>query len=234
MKTCALMEKEVPLDLIDVSPFDVRFYRSMTFFKTLCEDIQKEGVLVKPIVQELPNGRYRVLDGVTRVLALRKLGHKTVVTDVVPANPDERETLIQSLKVNLRRASQDPVGVSEAFQRLIVLGMTQKQIAQRFGFSKGHVSKLVSIANLSTSQKLDLAQGRMSIPQAYNLVKTRRNPDLMRELNVRQKCSVCNSACDYGQIELVQLCSECRGKLAHILECEKAMRTHPSDQKELA
>jgi ParB-like chromosome segregation protein Spo0J len=228
------MEKEVPLDLIDVSPFDVRFYRSMSFFKTLCEDIQTEGVLVKPIVQELPNGRYRVLDGVTRVLALRKLKRKTVVTDVVPANPDERETLIQSLKINLRRASQDPVGVSEAFQRLIVLGMTQKQIAQRFGFSKGHVSKLVSIANLSTSQKFDLAKGKMSIPQAYNLVKTRRNPDLMRELNTKQKCTVCNSACDYGQIELVQLCSECRGKLAHLLESEEAMRTHPSDQKELA
>jgi len=233
MKTCALMEKEVLLDLIDVSPFDVRFYRSMTFFKTLCEDIEKEGVLVKPIVQELPNGRYRVLDGVTRVLALRKLGRKTVVTDVVPANPDERESLIQSLKVNLRRASQDPVGVSESFQRLIALGMTQKQIAQRFGFSKGHVSKLVSIANLSTAQKLDLAHGRMSIPQAYALVKTRRNPDLMRELKIKQKCTVCNSACDYGEIELLQLCGECRSILTRALEHERETRTHPTEQKEL-
>ena len=190
-------------------------------------------MLVKPIVQELPNGRYRVLDGVTRILALRKLRRKTVVTDVVPANPDERETLIQSLKVNLRRASQDPVGVSESFQRLIALGMTQKQIAQRFGFSKGHVSKLVSIANLSTSQKFDLAKGKMSIPQAYNLVKTRRNPDLMRELKIKQKCTVCYSSCDYGEIELVQLCSECRNKLAHALEQEHDARTHPTEQKEL-
>jgi ParB-like chromosome segregation protein Spo0J len=227
------MEKEVPLDLIDVSQFDVRFYRSMSFFKTLCEDIKKEGVLVKPIVQELPNGRYRVLDGVTRVLALRKLGHKTVVTDVVPANPDERESLIQSLKINLRRASQDPVGVSDIFKRLIALGMKQKDLTKRFGYSKGHVSKLVSIANLSTAQKLDLAQGRMSIPQAYNLVKTRRNPDLMRELKIKQKCTVCYSSCDYGEIELVQLCGECRAKLAHLLECEKSARTHPMEQKEL-
>lgn len=233
MKTCVRMEKEVPLDLIDVSPFDVRFYRSMTFFKTLCDDVQKEGVLVKPILQELPNGRYRVLDGVTRILALRKLGKKSVVTDVVPANPDERETLIQSLKVNLRRASQDPVGVSEVFKRLTALGMKQKEIGRRFGFSKGHVSKLISITNLSTAQKLDLAKGKMSIPQAYNLVKTRRNPDLMRELNIKQKCSMCDSACDYGQIELLQLCSECRGKLARALEQESEKRTHPPQQKEL-
>jgi ParB-like chromosome segregation protein Spo0J len=227
------MEKEVPLDLIDVSTFDVRFYRSMTFFKTLCEDIEKEGVLVKPILQELPNGRYQVLDGVTRILALRKLGKKSVVSDVVPMNDDERETLIQSLKVNLRRASQDPVGVSDVFQRLIALGMTQKQIAQRFGFSKGHVSKLVSIANLSTSQKLDLAKGRMSIPQAYGLVKTRRNPDLMRELNIKQKCTVCYSACDYGQIELIQLCASCRDLLARALAKEHEEHAHPTQQKEL-
>lgn len=227
------MEKEIPLDLIDVSDFDVRFYRSMSFFKTLCDDIQTEGVLVKPIVQELPNGRFRVLDGVTRILVLRRLGKKSVVSHVVPANPDERESLIQSLKMNLRRASQDPVGVSDVFKRLIALGETQKSIAKRFGYSKGHVSKLIAIANLSTSQKLDLAQGKMSIPQAYALVKTRRNPDLMRELKIKQKCSVCDSACDYGQIELIQLCSECRGKLTRALEKEHEDRAHPPEQKEL-
>jgi len=226
------METEISLDLIELPEFDVRYYRSTAFFRRFCEDIEKEGVLVKPIVRQLPNGRYLVLDGVTRILALRKLRRKTVVTDVVPAN-DERTTLIQSLKINLNRSSQDPVGVSEMFKRLTIMGMKQKEIAQRFGFTKGHVSKLIAISKLSSSQKFDLANGRMNISTAYNLAKTRRNPDLMRELKIKQKCTVCYSACDYGQIELVQLCAECRNKLAHLLESEKSARTHPMEQKEL-
>jgi ParB/RepB/Spo0J family partition protein len=223
---------EISLELIDIPDFDVRYYRSTEFFKSLCEDIAREGILVCPIVQKLSTGRYLVVDGVTRILCARKLGWRTIVTHIIDPS-DELETLVKSLKINLKRASQDPVGVSEAFNRLRSFGMTQKQIAQRFGFSKSYVSKLLALTRLSTSQKLDLAHGRMTIPQAYDLAKTRRNPDLMRELKIRQKCSVCASACDYGQIELVQLCSECRGKLARVLEQEHTQRTHPTTQKEL-
>jgi ParB-like chromosome segregation protein Spo0J len=226
------MGTEISLDLIDLPEFDVRYYRSTAFFKRFCEDIQKEGVLVKPILQQLPNGRYRVLDGVTRILALRKLGKKLVTSDVI-SEIDERTTLIQSLKINLNRSSQDPVGVSEMFKRLTTLGMKQKEIAQRFGFTKGHVSKLIAISKLSSSQKFDLANGRMNISTAYNLVKTKRDPDLMRELKIKQKCTVCYSSCDYGEIELVQLCGECRRKLALVLEHETETRTHATEQTEL-
>jgi len=226
------MGTEISLDLIDLPEFDVRYYRSTAFFKRFCQDIEKEGVLVTPILQQLPNGRYRVLDGVTRILALRKLGKKSVVSDVI-SEIDERTTLIQSLKINLNRSSQDPVGVSEMFKRLTTLGMKQKEIAQRFGFTKGHVSKLIAISKLSSSQKFDLANGRMNISTAYNLIKTRRNPDLMRELKIKQKCTVCDSACDYGEIELVQLCAECRSILTRALEHERETRTHPMEQKEL-
>jgi len=226
------MGTEISLDLIDLPEFDVRYYRSTAFFKRFCQDIEKEGVLVKPILQQLPNGRYRVLDGVTRILALRKLGKKSVVSDVI-SEIDERTTLIQSLKINLNRSSQDPVGVSEMFKRLTTLGMKQKEIAQRFGFTKGHVSKLIAISKLSSSQKFDLANGRMNISTAYNLVKTKRDSDLMRELKIKQKCTICNSACDYGEIELIQLCSGCRSILTRALEQEHDARTHPMEQKEL-
>lgn len=226
------MEQEIPLDQIEISDFDVRFYRSREFFRSLCEDIEREGVLVKPIVQKL-NSHFIVLDGVTRILCVKKLGWKTIKCDVLDVK-DGVESLILALKINLKRTSQDPIGVSETFNRLVSLGVRQKEIARRFGFSKSYVSKLIAIHNLSHDQKLELCKGKLSIPQAYALTKARKDPDLMQRLGVKAKCDFCHSHVDYSQVQTLQICSECERKLTTVLRSEEKRSERKEQQKELA
>lgn len=228
------MEKEISLDLIVVSEFDLRYYRSQGFFNLFCSDIEKSGMLVKPIVQELPNKKnhFLLVDGVNRVRCAKKLGWSTIVCDVVTPKT-EIESIITGLKVNLKRSNHDPMGISRAFKRLKELGMKQKDIAQQFGYSKAQVSKLLALNNLSPSDKLRLARGELSIPSAYEKVKKNRDPSLMEHLGIEYHCEMCS-----GEITVDEyinsskiVCCECDRKLKRLLSSEKRKLENSKSQK---
>lgn len=230
------MEKEIPLSLIDLPDFDLRFYRDQDFFQLFCKDIEKSGIHVKPIVRK-HNNRYEVIDGVNRIKCVKKLKWETVICDVQDI-PDETESLIMGLKLNLFRNPHDRMGVCNVCSRLHELGMKQIEIAKRFRFSKGYISKLVKISKkLDPYHKLELAKGRINIAQAYTYVKTTRNPDLMAKLErngkIEFKCDVCNSSVPFHGRELVQLCHECKRKLQALIRKEQEKYDPDKSQERL-
>jgi len=227
-----VVEREIPMCLIDLPEHDLRYYRNREFFELFCKDIEQNGILVPPILQTRSNGRFLVVDGVNRVRCAQKLNWKTVKCDVYEET-DEKDRIIIGLRVNIKRLSHDPMGVCEAFHRLHELGMSQKEIARRFGFSKSHVSKLFALTKLHPSDKLRLAKGELTIPLAYNLVRKRRDPELMEKLGIKNKCEMCGSKVDFGHTELIQICLNCKSLLQNLLESEKRKQKHEVSQREL-
>ena len=223
---------EISIDLIDFPSFDVRYFRDPAFLRLLCSDIAREGMLVKPILRSKSNGRFEVIDGINRLSCAKRLGWKSVSCDVVESR-DDAESIILGLKINMRRRSHDVVGICESFKRLRELGMKQVEIAKRFGFTKGHVSKLLALTKLSPEDKLRLSKNQLSIPQAYSIVKKRRDPELMEHLKIQYACELCHGKVSFGSIELLQICSECKRKLTELLAKEQLKRKHDKAQTEL-
>jgi len=225
------MEKEISIDLIDLPSYDLRFYRSSEFFELLCSDISKEGILVKPIVTPV-NGRFQVIDGVNRVKCAQKLGWKTV-TCAILAIDENLDKLILGLKTNLFRKTHDIMGIVNVFSYLRDNGMKQKEISKRFNVSKSYVSKLLSLTRLSSNDKLRLAKGQITVPHAYQMVKRKRNPELMEKLGIKYRCDTCNSQVSFHERELVSLCSSCRSKLEKMLRRERKKSLVDLEQTEL-
>lgn len=226
------MEKEIALSQIDIPKFDLRFYRSPEFFKLLCDDIEKEGMLVNPIVTPIPDNHYQVIDGINRIKCAKKLGWKTVKCDVITIDKDT-DRLVLGLKINLFRKSHDIMGTITVLSRLKDEGMKQKDLVKRFGLTKGYVSKLLAINKLPSNEKLMLAKGQITVSQAYQMVKPKRDRDLMEKLGIKYKCEACHSEVSFRERELIALCSECRSKLETVLRQERDRMSHSRGQQEL-
>jgi len=226
------MEKEIPLAQIIFPKFDLRYYRSKEFLKYLCADISKEGMLIPPLVTQIDDMHYQIIDGQNRLRCAQKLKWETVKCQVVTIESDT-DKVILGLKTNTMRKTHDIMGVINVFSYLKEKGMKQKDIAKRFNMSKGYVSQLLKINNLPTRQKLELAKGKLTLTQAYLMVRQRRNPDLMEKLSIEYRCEACRSKVSFRERELIALCSECRSKLDKVLRQESEKLEHEREQTEL-
>lgn len=227
------MEKEIPLSQIVLPTQELRFYRSPEFLRLLTNDIRKEGMLVLPIVTPISENQYELLDGVNRIKCAQKLKWETVKCTVLSEGKTDIDKVIYGLKVNIFRKSHDVMGIVRVFSYLKSKGMKQKDIAQRFGMSKGYVSQIISLTKLPIDKKNQVAKGQISLRDAYLIVRQRRDPSLMEKLNIQYKCDVCKSKVSFSERELVALCSECRSKLEKSLRQERDRQSHEREQKEL-
>jgi len=226
------VEKTIALAHLVLPTHDLRFYRSPQFLKVLCDDIKKEGMLVKPLVTPISDNHYQVVDGVNRIICAKKLGWETVKCDVVEVRND-KDIMVLGLKINLFRKSHDIMGTVTVLSRLKEKGMKQKDLVKRFGLSKGYVSKLLALTKLPTREKLALAKGQITVSQAYQMVKPKRSHSLMEKLGIEYKCDTCHSKVSFRERELIALCSECRSKLETVLRQERDRLSHEREQTEL-
>ena len=217
---CRAMEKTIPLSQIDLSHFDLRYYRSKEFTVALSHDISKHGLLI-PIVVTPTGKRYLVVDGVNRLSAIRLLKWKEVKCDVWE-NKTEAQRLMLALKVNYFRQSHDIMGVARIFKSLTEkYKVKQRDIAKEFNMSKSYVSKLISFNRLPEDKKLALSRGELDMRTAYDLVRKKRSPELMEKLNIKYPCDGCHGKFDLSQIVQGNLCLDCQKLLADFIKKQK-------------
>jgi ParB/RepB/Spo0J family partition protein len=219
--------EEIPISLIDEPSKDLRAWRDPSFAEALRKDIDKEGLLVYPIVRLTPNGRYELIDGVTRIRELKKLGKDKVICDVREC--DDKESLIIGLKVGMKRLSQDPMGLAKSFKRLRDdYGMRLRDIADRFGWSRGYVSKLLALNKLAPSDREALAKGKINIEYAYRMVSRKLGSKSKEWLEQSEsECEACGIKKRFYELENMRLCGNCKAllmKLIHEQERESKKR----------
>lgn len=226
----------IPISLIDEPSKDLRAWRDPAFADALRKDIEKEGLLVAPIVRLKSNGRYELIDGVTRLRQLRKLGKDKVACDLREC--DDKEALIIGLKVGMKRISQDPMGLAKSFKRLKEEhGMRVRDIADRFGFSKGYVSKLLSLNKLTPSDQEALAKGKINIEYAYRMVSRKLGSKSEEWLEKSEsKCDACGSEKPFYELETMRLCGNCKALLMRLIgeqerEAEKRKETEKAHKR---
>lgn len=205
--------EDIPIERLNLPEFDTRFLRDRIFLTRLKTEIALEGLRYPLLVDKTS---MVIVDGVNRFTVLTELGYKTV--PCILGDFDNEQALITSVKVNLFRKSHDPVGFSESLERLrTVYKISQSDLARTYQITKGYVSKLIRIAQaLPYSDKKRLSKGEITIEQAYEIAKVHRDSDLLRSLDerddvdVRSKCDLCGCKREFGEIELLNVCFECR------------------------
>lgn len=157
---------EVPLNKLVVSGGNVRRTGSADCIEELAASILAHGLLQPLLVAMLENGRYAVIAGSRRLMALKLLSKRkalprgfTVPVMVMEAGEEE------SLAENVVRMPLHPADQFEAFRRLELAGLGAAEIAARFGLSLRIVRQRLALGAVSPHLMQAYRKGELTLAQ---------------------------------------------------------------------
>lgn len=174
---------EVPLDLIQASPFQPRVHFEPRGLEELAQSMRTGGV-VQPVVVRSVGERYELVAGERRLRAARLAGMSRIAA-LVRTLSDE-QALELSLVENIQREDLNPLEQARAFERLAAdFGLTQEEIAQRTGKDRATVANTMRLLRLPPEVQALLEEGKLSAGHARALLKLEDSPVLQRVLAKR-------------------------------------------------
>jgi ParB family chromosome partitioning protein len=140
--------RELQLDAIKPNPSQPRRSFDEAALQGLADSIGERGVLQPVLVHPSTDDRYELVAGERRWRAARIAGLETIPALV--SSYDDAAALEVGLIENMAREDLSPVEEARACATLITeLGLTHEQVGRRVGRTRGVVTNLVRLLNLS-------------------------------------------------------------------------------------
>lgn len=167
----------------------------------LASEIEHDGGVNIPIeVETLPEGhesgkKYRTTVGHYRVAAVTELnasGAGLLMPAIVRQIGDPLTRLKRQISENLEREDMNPIDKATAMQKMLDLGASKMDVRKAFAVKGGrkgvriqeasnsHINMMLSFLKFSPSIKAKIADGRLPIASAYELLK--KSPDKYQEI----------------------------------------------------
>jgi len=175
MNTEKLETLEIPLSKLLVWNDNVRITGVEEGIGELADSIASVGLLQGLVVKKEPRGKYAVVAGRRRLMALSKLAQdgKVKATMQIPCRlaPKDADLPEISLAENVMRVPMHPADEFEAFQRLISAGKSVVDVAARFGVTEAVVLRRIALARISPLLLAAYRAGELNLEllQAFTL-----------------------------------------------------------------
>ena len=170
------MTTNVPIGELKVADDNIR--TEVGDITELVASVKTAGVIEPLLVREDDK---LVVCGSRRLAAAKKAG-LTVVPCLLRAFT-EQERFEAMLIENLQREDLSPSEEAAAFKRLLDLGVkNQTELAKRLGVSKSHVSKRLSLLDLSEEIRGAVDKGAIKLDVAHQLTRVGDDEELVGEL----------------------------------------------------
>ncbi|WP_425379027.1 ParB/RepB/Spo0J family partition protein [Spiroplasma endosymbiont of Polydrusus pterygomalis] len=143
----------------------------------------KEYGLIQPIIVKKTNNGYYLVAGERRSRAAKIAGLTTIQAIVVDFNDQQMKEV--ALIENIQRVDLNSIEEANAYKELIeLLGLTQKELAQRIGKSRSHVTNTMRLLNLPTEIQTLLLEKKVTMGQVKPLISLNVNrSELTRIIN---------------------------------------------------
>jgi len=124
----------------------------------LAESIKIDGVLQNLVVEKCDEGRFRVISGSRRLLALKLLKRQGVIDGDYKVPVEVRkfgdgDALRISTIENVQRSDLEPVDEAEAFARMLQNGASIDDVAAKTGLSEQTIRRRVALSDLCEEVK---------------------------------------------------------------------------------
>jgi ParB family chromosome partitioning protein len=150
--------RELQLDAIKPNPSQPRRRFDEAALQGLADSIGERGVLQPVLVHTISDGSYELVAGERRWRAARIAGLQSIPALV--SGYDDAAALEAAVIENMAREDLTPVEEARACVTLIAeLGLTHEQVGRRVGRTRGVVTNIVRLLNLS-EEILDLLDSR--------------------------------------------------------------------------
>ena len=154
----------VHLSVEDLHPAPDNPRTSLGKLTDLSASIASVGILHPLVVSPRPQGGYVIVCGERRWAAAVRVGLHRVPCVVREFEDAERQEVM--LVENLQRSSLTKLEEAQAYDRLLQLGLTQREIGSRVGKSQSHISRRLLLLTLPAEVQQSVETGKVSVDQA--------------------------------------------------------------------
>lgn len=152
--------RELPVDRIEVNPFQPRQQMDPEALAELAESIRAQGVIQPLVVRPVGEG-YQLVVGERRWRAAQMAGLERV--PVVVRSIGDREAAALALVENLQREGLNPIEEAMGFRRLMLeFGWTQEEVASRVGRKRSSVANALRLLQLAPEVQDLIMGGQLS------------------------------------------------------------------------
>jgi ParB family chromosome partitioning protein len=170
--------EEISLDLIDVGPLQARTRKVEENTDELAENIKCLGLINPITVYKKENGRYELVTGQRRLIAVEKLGWKTITARVLLEKPAEIFAKATSFSENIFR---QPLSHADVKDTIIMLyhrcGASGRTISKTLGIPYRIVLDIIKYDGLPDELKSLVDEGEVDVKTAQKAINFCTMPD---------------------------------------------------------
>lgn len=183
----------LPLNQIEVNPFQPRTTFEEESLKELADSVRIHGVIQPITVRKIENNKYQLIAGERRLRA-SKLAGKTEVPAYVRTASDQ-ESIEIALIENIQREDLNPLEIAINYKRLMdECDITQDKLAERLGKNRSTVTNFLRMLKLPPSIQAAVRDNKLTMGHAKALLSIDHLPTLLalfketldKSLSVRQ------------------------------------------------
>lgn len=159
----------IPLDQIEINPFQPRKDFDKDQLQELSESIKTYGIIQAITVRDLKDGKFQLISGERRFRASKLAGLKEIPAFVRVA--DDALMLEMALVENIQRDNLNALEVAISYQRLLdEFSFTHEQLSERVGKKRATISNYVRLLKLPPDIQTALKEEEISMGHARALL----------------------------------------------------------------
>lgn len=160
---------EIPIENIDVNPYQPRTEFEQTELQELAESIKSHGIIQPLIVMSENDWKFRLIAGERRLRAAKLAGLKTV--PAISRTLNQQQQLEVALIENVQRSDLRPLEQAVAYEKLVdQFNMTHDKIGKSVGKATSTITNIIRLQKLTRKAKLALNDGVISEGHARTLL----------------------------------------------------------------
>lgn len=160
---------EIPLENIEVNPFQPRQQFDETALQELADSIKTQGIIQPITVRKLSKDKYQLISGERRFQASKIAGLTAVPAYIRTA--DDQQMLEMALIENIQRENLNSIEIALSYQRLLdECQLKQEELGDRVGKNRTTVNNYLRLLKLPPDVQIALRDGRLSMGHARALI----------------------------------------------------------------
>lgn len=160
---------EIPINTIEVNPFQPRTHFDQKALEELSLSIKELGVIQPITVRKLGYDKYQLISGERRFRASQLAGLEAIPAYIRIAN--DQEMLEMALVENIQRQELDAIEIALSYQLLMdECNLTQEKVSERVGKKRSTVTNYLRLLRLNPIIQAGIRDKMISMGHARTLV----------------------------------------------------------------
>ena len=216
---------EIPVEEIEVNPFQPRTHFDQEALQELSESIKVHGIIQPITVRRLTHNQYQLISGERRFQASKLAGLKTIPAYIRSAN--DQQMLEMALIENIQRENLNAIEIALSYQRLISeCSLKQDELGERVGKNRATVTNYLRLLRLPPDIQIAVRDNKLSMGHARAIINVE-SPD--KQLYIFKK----TLEEDLSVRKVEELVREMSPKKTEKLEGNSSSSTAPAPSREI-